>query len=703
MKIELTVSAFRQMYSGKTQIIVGEDVLADVQAVLPEAVDTLVLKSDGSLVTSAQGDAAERKLEPVGMPITLLGILGAKSTAAAANAWMSFAESQGMLAPLQSVSLTGMAGKRQATAAKFISSQLANAAQSLQMQLGEKEASLAFLRKHNERLLLNSEKARRMIRGAGFGTQHIAAEIPVGSKSVGPGGDIGGSRFRQLLPCDSMGLWGIQLHVKQQSDAEGFIAVKVWHAGTGALLANTQRRYDALTAGWCEFDLRAACSKMFGDAVLEVSWHGDGEDVPLLSLSSLAADRFGDEDEQTLALRLLKALDDPFRDGDGGSETILVGSYQVDLSFLYRLGYWPLDPASETQNYNQGLLSYVGEEDAIQTHASTEGPSAVLLKKAAAVGARNVGISVRTASEQGPICLYTVAVIEHLPDESQAERDAKARRVAACNGNVEDIAGVHVAQKNVAPGVQEAISVSLPKALDHVADIVLMVHCLSEHAQFGWCRWTNLSFDYDVASVAENLTPPTLLDDTMGLRIRSLKFPELAGRISFVSGREKLNQLTKELGFSPLLISEETGSLQTHPMMDHHSAAVLEGGIPRDALRLSCDIETAHDAAPAFVYVLAVLDPSIKDRQRVVQNILKRIDASNRRSWQGVNDRKTAQWQANTIYARQGATLEMEIDIPLTEAGDVVFAVLPAGESVSYGWCRWYTLNVTSTLGNQSA
>lgn len=696
MELELSVTAFGKLYSGASLVLVGADVACDVSPVVPDSVTLLVLHPAG-LLTEEDDDIDARKLAPVGMGLNILGIIAGKETAEAAAAWQAFSDKQKMFEPVRTVLLKGLARTRTAQAQAFLIERLAEEAKALRQELGEKEAGLAFFRNQNERFRLDYEKARRMLRGAGFGPQHIAADLPRGQETVGPGGTLDTRMFRQTLPCDTMALWTLSLYAvpPASSPSSGYVSVKLWHAGTGACLATRDVPYEDIVE-WTDFDFSEVGSTVFGDAILEIEWHEGLESAPLFSLSSIRADRYGDGDSQTLAMRMIKGFVDPGEQPQtqSGLSIHRLVALNTDFRMLRSAMYWPFE--IRDGGYHAHLISSDDEKEYIQTHASSAGPSAVFLPDAIACGVCAVSAKVETAHPGGPNCRYFIVVLER-DDEDDAETGMMRLRQLFATGDplALRLPGTHVAHIDMAPNQAASFRLEWDEAFERKADMALVVTSLDETAEYGWCRWSDITFGFSYSSI-EGRTPLSLATEASALRLRVMKFPELAGRIEFLLGRSKLDELSRTLGFSPLLISEETGSLQTHPLKDYPSAAVLGGATPHEALRVACDVETAHDAAPAFIYVLAVVDSSVKDRERVIGNMLSGIKADDEKTWQGVNGRKTVQWHARLLYARQAATLEMEIMNRPKGTGDLVFAVLPAGDSVSYGWCRWYSLSITS-------
>ncbi len=176
-------------------------------------------------------------------------------------------------------------------------------------------------------------------------------------------------------------------------------------------------------------------------------------------------------------------------------------------------------------------------------------------------------------------------------------------------------------------------------------------------------------------------------------RVTSFKFPELFGRIEFLHGGAALSDLSAKLGFSPLLVSDETGSLQTHPLSDILSAAVMPLGAPAGVTSLNCQVETAHSAAPDFLYVLILVTDEQGNKKEIAEKVFEQARRLERAADTGGSISDGYLWSARRLKAKTPARLALELDMPLANTGDLIFAVGPLSDSVSYGWCRWYSLN----------
>ena len=181
-------------------------------------------------------------------------------------------------------------------------------------------------------------------------------------------------------------------------------------------------------------------------------------------------------------------------------------------------------------------------------------------------------------------------------------------------------------------------------------------------------------------------------------QIRSHCMADFLKEFVFYRGAAELVKLSKELGFSPMSVNDETGALQTHPYQGKHSAAVLKGGVPIYAVQLSCEVCTAHVSAGAFTYILIVLPKHMKGAADAVDQIAEKVQAGD---LVGHDPANGVQWRAKTLKAMKTGNLSLDLAAGPTEPMDVVFAAKSAEGNDSYGWCRWYSYAVT--LGNTGA
>jgi hypothetical protein len=181
--------------------------------------------------------------------------------------------------------------------------------------------------------------------------------------------------------------------------------------------------------------------------------------------------------------------------------------------------------------------------------------------------------------------------------------------------------------------------------------------------------------------------------------VRAMRLPELSGLVGFIEGPEKLEALSIGLGFSPMLLEENGGYLQTHPLKDRISAAVVPMLAGAGTRKLVATATTAHPAAPDFIYILAVRPHDEHGGKAAMDRVADiAIEAEQQTGEQQNTDGVT--WAARRLAATETSRLELEFDEPLDGAHDVIFATLTVDGQNSYGWCRWTSLGMISADGS---
>lgn len=184
-----------------------------------------------------------------------------------------------------------------------------------------------------------------------------------------------------------------------------------------------------------------------------------------------------------------------------------------------------------------------------------------------------------------------------------------------------------------------------------------------------------------------------LLGENSKLQIRVSRFSEILGQVEYYRGLTAQQELTNKYGFSPLMISEGTGAMQTHPLTDALSATFMAGGAVTGARRIMAEIGTGHESAPDFTYILMVLPSEVQNRAEVIEEIAEKVRVGVHHS----DDIESGvYWSSQTIKPLRRGTVSIGFDTPRTEAGDVVFAVISQSGNISFGWCNWYLFaNIT--------
>jgi hypothetical protein len=177
--------------------------------------------------------------------------------------------------------------------------------------------------------------------------------------------------------------------------------------------------------------------------------------------------------------------------------------------------------------------------------------------------------------------------------------------------------------------------------------------------------------------------------------MQAYKFPELASRIDFLHGDEKHKQMFYELDFWPLMLSEDLGYMQTHPLIDELSGAIMHAGAPEGTRSVRAKVRTAHNAAPDLLYILARIPTALSGDVETIKAVLANThdtDKTGRAS--GFNHKTGILWSSLALPADCVGILNLDIPDGTEGAGDLLFATKPISNDVSWGWCRWYSLYV---------
>ena len=184
-------------------------------------------------------------------------------------------------------------------------------------------------------------------------------------------------------------------------------------------------------------------------------------------------------------------------------------------------------------------------------------------------------------------------------------------------------------------------------------------------------------------------------------------FPEVTPRISFLHGEEAHKKIFYNLDYWPLMISEDDGYMQTHPLNDTLSGAIMFAGAPEGTKSVRARIRTAHAGAPELLYILARIPSDLSSSPKTIERALalvKELDQMGQAS--GVDEATGIIWSSLCLPADTASILKLDIgskvDSPTSGSGDLLFATMPLHDGIAWAWCRWYSLYVETDLSPQA-
>jgi len=713
-KLALTGSAFDRLYGSSRLVVMSAGLYQAVAEIVPASLDILLLAPIGHLyVPGEASDFDAASLSPVGAPVGLLGFVVDGGGRNWADTWSSWSLSQtGRTAPPVWQIEAGDTALIMRSLAEI---GLDDAAHS-RLSAAQVQTDLAVLRRDFERSLINLEKARRIIRGAGYDTRYSTLSVPAGPETVAPDGETGPLTpytAKYDMPVDAAGVVGISLHfvVPAGTLADGHFTVLLKRSVDRRILGSAELQFSDITAGWKYFELERGLQRSFGDAELVFEWIVSGKgSVPEVSLTAAEPDRCGapmngnkigaDPSKSTLSTLPAMQIWSGFAPGELADDQGFSGSpkerRRAAIGGLLKratdlAGESAIIPASD-----------IGPSGAwVQTHLRDDGPVGLCFEKLVPASARTLTVSCEAGHPSTPTCLYLVAVggPSALNKDYLIQLFERAQNSDETKG-IDEGAGVSWCIHAVAPGVRHDIEVELTALSDKVSDQNLSMTAVSttESTDFGWCRWQDLSVELD--TVEGHSTVYHSLDRNRQIiqRMRSVKFPEIGERLEFLAGRARLQKLTEQWGFSPMIVADDNGSLQTHPLKQDISAAIYRSGAAVGTTRVACDVETAHERAPDFIYVIALVNAETSDKYDLFKAFVAKLMQDEFHTASGFEPESQIYYSAQRLAALQVKAISIDLDAPLDVEHDIIVAALPVHDIISYGWCRWLSLSVATAL-----
>lgn len=709
-KLVLTRDAFDRFYGSTRLIVMAERVYKPLVEVIPASLDILLLNRSGCLYMP-QEDAPEMTacLAPVGAPVGLLGFVVDKQLKNNADAWSKWAATQtGRTTPPVWLVKAGDT----VSALRCLAEAVVTDADRNRRAAATIQTDLAILRRDFERSLINLEKARRIIRGAGYDTRYSTLTVPVGEKTVCPKGvtsPLAPYMLRYGLPVDAAGMLGISLHcvIPASELADGHLTVLIKRSVDARVLGRAQVPFSTISTGWVYLELERGLQRSFGDAELVFEWVVNTEGgIPAISLTDGEPNRCGtltdhEATSPNQADRALPAMQiwSGFAPGDLADDREFSGAPIEDRRAAVR-SLLPRAKLTAGDSAEEDVVSVEGTAGWVQTHLQAGTPVGLVFEQLIPAPARALTVTCETAHASAPTCHYIVAVGGSLVLSEGFMTDLLEQVKTGGNpAGFDAKTGVAWRIEAVAPGARREIEIDLSAIADDLParHLAMAVISTSDVTDYGWCRWHDVSIKLDTVghSVVHGASA---VGQPLIQRMRSVKFPEIGERLEFLAGRAKLQALTDQLGFSPMIIADDNGSLQTHPIKQDMSAVLYRSGAGAGTTRVACDVETAHERAPDFMYILALLDAETPDKYEAFRAFADTLMSGEFYTAKGYDAEHRLHYTARRLSALQVAALSVDFDEPLGSEHDIIVAALPVDDIISYGWCRWLSLSVATVI-----
>ena len=691
--ISMTVTAARQYYGGGRLIIVSVGLFKEARKeVVRAGFDLLLLDDDGCVRCPSEKDGGSTASRPLGVGAGLRAFLTNGSSDRATERWQTFVQH---CKPHQAVlfkTIGGMPWQKKTSIRKALLEILSAETTALSAQVVSSTREIMALRTENEQQRSDLTRAARTLKAFGAHHRYVQLELAPGNDSIGPQSSTGFSveneivySVQQPLLADVSCLSAVRLYVLCDETTafaeDGRLTVTLVHAVSNRVLARFERSYTELSPGWNEFDTSQQSQTSFGDAFLKVQWRGTGLH-PNLALSENGTDL---GDATSLAIQLFANYLRPVScEGVEDAGCFLADIDRAELSLAYL--------RSRLQEFStpgsKGCLTFDAGGQWFQIHPDDTNIVGCRLGPIPVDELQSVEVQVSLDHQNGPTTAFWLVLAETNLSE---ERIVSALRA----GEVES--GIIVSAMAQLVGLKsETLVLNFPSETDiGSANLYFCVQSLTSESAFAWCRWSKLSLIYNANDADQVLSLPSSEARTFR-ELRTHRFPELHSQLSYIDGLAGAQSVFDHAGYSPMIISEETGSLQTHPVSDGFSATVCKGLVRRGARQISCEIETTHVSAPDFIYVLAV---STLEGPALKAALISHKDEIQAGAGSAMCINVSLSDLA-LVAKRVPAGLKTNIDLDLFASdlafspSNVVFGVLPMGSDVSFGWCRWHSVSI---------
>ncbi len=691
-QIKLTKAAFTALHGHEYVVITDEVLHSRVAALAGETFTVLVANHEGCIGQPGE-ELSDAHLGVFGMPLGLRAMILQESNKAVIAEWggerlqaKTRREFGIFLASEDDAELDGRLSAFFNQLQNQIIVEMAARAARLETQV-------TYLRQTSERMMMALTMSERVLKAAGYSDLALIASLSESAKCVGPQGDIDTAEFQQILPTDGLGLRAIEFHmvVPTKNLASGYLEVALLRDFDGKLLAFSSVRYAELIPGWNIFRFGQMVSDTFGDARLMLRWHtkGDGA-APMVSLAKAYGNRFGrTEDDSSLALKAYTGACEP----DLSDEALQMVGGEPVVGLIVLPGYQPehvefyggkqrYAAARAEQTFDPFVID--GDTGEVRAHLASDRVTGITYRTKLPKNVRALELTLELPEEAGPgMVLYAAlasrldgieAVMTRLIEGRAAETDL------ICCGMAEMDAGATTTIELQAEHYPEEVYV------------VVVAKGRDEHITNGWCSLKRLVLNAPARQPAQDHP-----DSSVSRKVvRAIVLPELGNLVQFLHGAEELERLSVEGGFLPMLLEENGGFLQTHPLRDKVSGAILPQLVMPGTCGVVATATTGHPHAPEFIYLVVLVRHGTPDLIDAVEAVAKAAGENGPFNTTFEEDDGAVYWRASRLQAGEEHQLKLDFDRPLADVYNIVLAALPIDGHTSFGWCRWTALGIIS-------
>lgn len=690
-QLKLTKAAFAVLYGRERVLITDETLLPHVKGLADDAFAVLLVDSDGRTTTGGESPAAAT-LDVLGMPLGLKAVLVHEQNKAVVAEWGG----ERLLAKSKDGFEIFIAKPNDPDVETKLTDFFIALQNTMLVALSARatrlETQTAYLRQSSERMMTALAMSERVMQAVGYSELSVVASLPKSSERVGPQGDINTNSFEQIFPTDGLGLGAIELHavLPRKGVGDGYLEVAILRDFDGKILTFQNLRFEDINEGWNTVRFNQVVTDVFGDVRLALRWHTEAEGkAPLVSLSDISGNRFGAPgNDRSVALKVFKRacgtdISDEALTAVGN--TSLAGVIVLPGSYADGVAFYGGEARYQAAKAEQSFDPFVVNETtgSAKVHLASDGLTGLTFRTILPRGARSIDLDVVLPEARGPEMAIYAALVNSLGG-------IETHMTNAMKGEAHDL--VSYATAHLGKGQRTRIQLECEDCTGREIYVVLVAKTQDGTIANGWCQLDRLVLNAPYASTVQ-LDKPHLSPKKI---VRAVRLPELGNLVQFLYGPDELHRLSVSGEFLPMLLDENGGYLQTHPLKDAVSAAILPSLVMPGTIKVTTTATTGHPHAPEFIYLTMLVRRDVADTTDAVEAVAKAVQNGGPFEETMAEDDGAVFWHARCLKADEEARLELTFQTPLTAVYNIVLAALPIDGLTSFGWCRWTSLGIIS-------